>query len=245
MTTSRGSVDSALSSRIKPLREGSPIIATSSFGPPRVREESKRLVLSGNSSAAAAGASQFPSLVMAMGTTSYLDLSIASITERAERTDTSCSPERPPKITPMRSFVVIERWHRLQSVILSLLTQTKVCATLQNSLSQRRENQLHAQLGRSIIQVQRRIDFNYFKRLHAARFRDLFHCQMCLAITQAATNERPRSGRISGIENIDVESHCVSATALRGNANRFIHASREPPLVNLAHRKKSDSQSLN
>src|SRR5947209_20268886 len=104
MTTSSGSDDSSLSSRIRPLRDGSPIIATSSFGPPRVREESKRLVLSGNSSAAAAGASQFPSLVMAMGTTSYLDLSIASITDRAERTDTSCSPERPPKITPMRSF---------------------------------------------------------------------------------------------------------------------------------------------
>src|SRR5437588_4702962 len=29
------------------------------------------------------------------------------MTERAERTDTSCSPERPPKITPMRSFLVI------------------------------------------------------------------------------------------------------------------------------------------
>ena len=42
-----------------------------------------------------------------MGTTSYLDLSIASITERAERTDTSCSPDRPPKIMPTRSFFFI------------------------------------------------------------------------------------------------------------------------------------------
>src|SRR5204862_6353550 len=58
----------------------------------------------GNNSAAAAGASQFPSLVIAMGMTSYFDLSIASMTELAERIETSCSPERPPKITPMRSF---------------------------------------------------------------------------------------------------------------------------------------------
>jgi hypothetical protein len=26
---------------------------------------------------------------------------MASITDRAERTDTSCSPERPPKMTPI------------------------------------------------------------------------------------------------------------------------------------------------
>jgi hypothetical protein len=41
---------------------------------------------------------------MAIGTTSYFWRSIASITEAAERIDTSCSPDRPPKITPMRSF---------------------------------------------------------------------------------------------------------------------------------------------
>src|SRR5207253_3599778 len=153
MTTSSGSDDSSPSSRIKPLRDGSPIIATSSLGPPRVREVSKRLVSSGNSSAAAAGASQFPSLVMAMGTTSYLDLSIASITDRAERTDTSCSPERPPKITPMRSFLLIcsinlslslddKLWEALSKSYERLMKivnrQTEVCRTLQNRFSQRR-----------------------------------------------------------------------------------------------------------
>jgi hypothetical protein len=71
--------------------------------------ESFRCVSAGRSFAAAAGPSQFPSFVIAIGTTSYFVLSIASMTERAERTDTSCSPDRPPKITPMRSFVAIFR----------------------------------------------------------------------------------------------------------------------------------------
>src|SRR5262249_8881379 len=59
--------------------------------------------------AAAPGASQFPSLVIAIGITSYFDLFIAAITAAAERIETSCSPERPPKTTPMRSFFGILR----------------------------------------------------------------------------------------------------------------------------------------
>src|ERR1700737_1754801 len=41
---------------------------------------------------------------MPMGTTSYLRLSMALRMEAAERSETSCSPERPPKRMPMRSF---------------------------------------------------------------------------------------------------------------------------------------------
>src|SRR5580704_2936325 len=47
--------------------------------------------------------SQWPSLVMPMGTTSYLSGSRPRITEAAEARETSCSPERPPKRTPMRN----------------------------------------------------------------------------------------------------------------------------------------------
>src|SRR5271170_5702575 len=46
----------------------------------------------------------WPCLVMPMGTTSYFDLSMALRMEAAERRETSCSPERPPKRMPMRSF---------------------------------------------------------------------------------------------------------------------------------------------
>src|SRR5207244_1138435 len=80
---------------------------------------SERVVSAGSISAAFAGASQFPSLVIAMGTTSYFVRSIASITALAERSETSCSPERPPKITPTRSFLVISRSPRLRGQFLA------------------------------------------------------------------------------------------------------------------------------
>ena len=50
---------------------------------------------------------QRPSLVMPMGTTSYLSLSIACRTDAAESSETSCSPLRPPKRTPTRSLFII------------------------------------------------------------------------------------------------------------------------------------------
>src|SRR6266446_8864069 len=64
------------------------------------------ITASGSSAAAFADINQRPSLVMPIGTTSYLALSIALMTDSADRRDTSCSPERPPKITPILSFLV-------------------------------------------------------------------------------------------------------------------------------------------
>ena len=81
---------------------------------------------------------------MAMGTIVYLSESAASMTARAERKETSCSPERPPKITPIRSFFVIK-------------------FLLENGFSQRGEDQFDPQLGRAIIGVERGIDFDDFK----------------------------------------------------------------------------------
>src|SRR5581483_4841851 len=46
--------------------------------------------------------SQAPSRVMPRGTTSYFSGSSAAMIDFAEASDTSCSPERPPKITPTR-----------------------------------------------------------------------------------------------------------------------------------------------
>jgi hypothetical protein len=48
--------------------------------------------------------SQRPSRLMPIGTTSKRVGSMAAITEAALASDTSCSPERPPKTTPTRSF---------------------------------------------------------------------------------------------------------------------------------------------
>src|SRR6266850_4553640 len=64
------------------------------------------ITASGISDAAFVDINQRPSLVMPIGTTSYLALSIALMTDSADRRDTSCSPERPPKITPTLSFFV-------------------------------------------------------------------------------------------------------------------------------------------
>src|SRR5258708_6197043 len=48
--------------------------------------------------------SHWPCLVMPMGITSYFVRSMALRMEAAERRETSCSPERPPKRMPTRSF---------------------------------------------------------------------------------------------------------------------------------------------
>src|SRR5580693_40668 len=47
--------------------------------------------------------SQRPSFEMPIGTASYFSGSSAPITEAAEASETSCSPERPPNSTPMRN----------------------------------------------------------------------------------------------------------------------------------------------
>src|SRR5712692_1818967 len=57
---------------------------------------------SGSIFCAALPMSQWPSLVIPMGTASYLSGSSPRMTEAAEASETSCSPERPPKRIPMR-----------------------------------------------------------------------------------------------------------------------------------------------
>ena len=58
-----------------------------------------------------ARASQRPSLVMPMGTTSNFLRSIAFRIEAADSSETSCSPLRPPKRMPTRSFLAIALFH--------------------------------------------------------------------------------------------------------------------------------------
>src|SRR5215831_7322385 len=51
--------------------------------------------------------SQRPSLAMPMGNTSNRERSMAARTEAALARDTSCSPDRPPKTIPTRSFLLM------------------------------------------------------------------------------------------------------------------------------------------
>src|SRR3989442_6808911 len=68
---------------------------------------------------ASAEVSQRPSLVMPIGTNSYLLLSIAPRTDAAERRETSCSPLRPPKRMPRRSFFMTLVWTRVSLASIS------------------------------------------------------------------------------------------------------------------------------
>src|SRR5687767_11192244 len=124
---------------MSPLCEGSPSKAMSPVV--AVAEElSSGCTAAGRSRAESAGGSHFPSFVIAIGTTSNFFRSILSMIARAERMEISCSPDRPPKITPTRSFLGTS-WSNL----------------LQNCLAQRRQDEFDTQLGRLVIDVERGI----------------------------------------------------------------------------------------
>src|SRR5262249_33579193 len=99
-------------------------------------EESKRCVDGGNKLVACAGGSHLPCLGIATGSISYFFLSIASMIAAAERMETSCSPDLPPKIIPTRRFLAN----------LNLRFS-------KNSLSQSRQNQLNTEFCGFIVDV--------------------------------------------------------------------------------------------
>src|SRR5205807_897309 len=75
-------------------------------GSPALRWRASSAGLPCNRRSAAPAVSQRPCLVMPIGTTSYLFLSIALRTEAADRSETSCSPLRPPNRTPTRNLLM-------------------------------------------------------------------------------------------------------------------------------------------
>ena len=83
-------------------RSAAPGVASGS--PARSCRESWLGAFPSSKSSASADVSQRPSLVIPIGTTSYLFLSIALKTEAAESRETSCSPLRPPNRIPTRIF---------------------------------------------------------------------------------------------------------------------------------------------
>src|SRR5689334_7745381 len=104
--------------------------------------------------------------------TSYLFLSICSITVRADRIAISCSPDRPPKITPTRSFIkqwkmengkwIVGRSHDLERRPLHFPLSTIRCP-LQYRFPQNRQDQFACQLDRDVALIEQRIDFDDLK----------------------------------------------------------------------------------
>src|SRR6516225_4007841 len=143
---------------------------------------------SGSIFCAALPTSQWPSLVIPMGTASYLSGSRPRITEAAEARETSCSPERPPKRMPTRSrffsgvmelvFWVIGRpllvIGQRGTVVAGELEETFANRNgsrryqrgsengLQDLLAQGREDQLDPEQSSAVVFVQNGIDLDYF-----------------------------------------------------------------------------------
>src|SRR6516162_10742430 len=70
----------------------------------------------GNNAMAVRGLSHLPWCVMPIGTTSYLLESSERKTDSAERSETSCSPERPPNTTPTRILLNVTPYFPPQKV---------------------------------------------------------------------------------------------------------------------------------
>src|SRR5580658_8673345 len=97
-----------------------------------------------------------PSFEMPIGTASYFSGSSARITEAADASETSCSPERPPKSTPMRKrFVAL--------IVSPPGAHQKSLRRSQDLLPQAGEHQFHAQRRRRIVQIDHRIHFHHFE----------------------------------------------------------------------------------
>ncbi len=74
---------------------------------------------------ASAAASQRPFLVIPIGVTSNFSRSIAARTDAAESSETSCSPLRPPKRMPTRSFFAISPSNRPFSLLKTARNQCR------------------------------------------------------------------------------------------------------------------------
>src|SRR4029077_7561197 len=92
-----------------------------------------------------------PSFVIPIGTASYFSGSSARITGAAEPSETSCSPDRPPKITPMRSllFPLIET--PLRKISIRALRS-------QDFLSQPGKHQFHTECRGPIGKIKHRLE---------------------------------------------------------------------------------------
>src|SRR5271163_1969617 len=169
-----------------------------------------------------------PSFEIPIGTASYFSGSSARITEAAEASDTSCSPERPPKSTPMRKrFVAF--------IAAPPSQQPESASASQDFLPQAGEDQFHAQQRGSVVQVNHRIHFHHLERNHLLAVRNHFQRQMRFAIRHAAAHRSAHSWRITRVHEIHIQAHYDARRIVARKAQRFRHHLAHPPLVNIAH----------
>src|SRR5687767_11698114 len=115
-------------------------------------------------------------------------------------------------------------------------------ARLKNRLAQRGEDQLDAQLGRAVVDVERSVYLDYFEREDAAGLCDLLHREVRLAVGQAAADDRARPRRVARVERVHVERHMIAGRGLRGDVDGLVHAGGHPPLVYLAHGEETHAE---
>src|SRR5262252_2406955 len=92
-----------------------------------------------------------------------------------------------------------------------------------NFLAERRQDQLHAQFGGLVRDVQYRVDLGQFERKHFARIGNLLHRQMALAISRPAGNRGSDPGREIRIDEIHIHRNVESAGTTRGHPHRLVH----------------------
>src|SRR5580704_893833 len=173
---------------------------------------------------------QRPSFEIPIGTGSYFSGSSARITEAAEASETSCSPERPPKSTPMRN--------RFCALIAKSPRSDRIRRhASQDFLPQAGEHQFDTQRCSSIVQINHRIHFHHFERNHLLAVRDHFQCQMRFAIRHSAADRRAHSRRVARIHKIHVQAHDDSRRIISRKSQRFSHHFAHATLVNIAHSK--------
>src|SRR5271156_290425 len=174
--------------------------------------------------------SQRPSFEIPIGTGSYFSGSSARITEAAEASETSCSPERPPNSTPMRN--------RFCALIAESRRADQICTRAsQDFLPQAGKHQFNAQRRSSIVQINHRIHFHHFKRNHLLAVGDHLQRQMRFAIRHAAAHRRAHSRRITRIHKIHIQAHDDSRRIVSRKSQGLSHYFAHATLVNIAHRE--------
>src|SRR5580704_4461874 len=208
-------------------------------GSPARNWRGSKTILPCSKFSACSAVSQRPSLVMPMGTTSYLSLLIAWRTDAAESSDTSCSPLRPPNSMPTRSFFMTFQCGRGRT---SRQSQDWYIRTgLQNLFPKCRQRQFHGQFGGAVVLVDHGIHFDNLEADHAAVIGDDLHGEMGFAIGRAAADRSAYAGRVLGINPIHVERNVIAGGAAPGHSQSFFHDGAHAAFVNVAHGKDSDA----
>src|SRR5205823_2563058 len=88
---------------------------------------------------------------------------------------------------------------------------------LKNFLSKGTQRQLNRQIGRLVVLVDYRINFNDFETGHASMVGDDFHRQMALAISGAAADRRAHARSVLRIDPIHVERNVIAGGVAAGD----------------------------